>query len=159
MDLLDQMAGIPIIPKQCPIEAHELIHFELIWLAGWKTQIFLSTIRTPFFQECFFLDTNESTLEVFPKKCTWKWIDVWNGCQIIYLRSNNGTTLIVPPTKRRSPTLLYWLLWFFSCRPAPCGCGVLSINWMVRINIEPENDGSENVFSSSRGPVFSDSGR
>lgn len=27
------------------------------------------------------------------------------------------------------------------------------------INIEPENDGSEDVFSYSRGPVFSDSGR
>lgn len=139
MDLLAHMAGIPIIPKQCFLVQRNIVgwrpwthSFWIIWLAGWKTQIFLSTIRTFSPRVTFSWTQMSQHWKMFPKKCTWKWIDVWNGCQIIYLRSNNGATLIVPPPKRHSPTLLYWLLRFFSCRPAPCGGGVLSINWMAQ---------------------------
>ena len=113
---------------------HELIHFES---SGWRVERPRSFFQQlgRLFPRVTFSWTQMSQhrkCSVFPKKCTWKWIDVWNGCQIIYLRSNNGATLIVPPPKRHSPTLLYWLLRFFSCRPAPCGCGVLSINWMAQ---------------------------
>ncbi len=107
---LSYLGGNPIIPQKCLL---------LTWWVS--THIFVRTIRTFSDPKSAFLGNKWVNIgRVFPKKFTWKWIDVWNHHKNHPFEVQQWSYIHCPPTITRDanpdpPVLAIAVLFLQTC--------------------------------------------